>query len=70
MGKIHGIEKQYYQSGQLKLETKYTNGEIDGELKSFHENGQLAAVVTYQNNNIVNTLLYDENGMKHSYRYK
>lgn len=63
LGKIHGIEKQYYQSGQLKLETKYTNGEIDGELKSFHENGQLAAVVTYQNNNIVNTLLYDEKGM-------
>ncbi len=49
-GKKHGIERQYYTSGQLWVETTYQNGMMQGWNKRWYKNGVLALECTYIKN--------------------
>ena len=40
----------YFESGQIKQEGVYKNGETIGEWKGYYENGQLKEIVTYSKN--------------------
>jgi len=43
-GKLHGIQRSYYESGILQAEVHYENGAIHGVWKKYHEEGQLIYV--------------------------
>lgn len=50
-GKLQGKVTEYYQSGTVKRETTYQNGQIVGEQITFYEkSGKIRASVPYQNN--------------------
>jgi antitoxin component YwqK of YwqJK toxin-antitoxin module len=40
-GELDGPCKEYYESGQLKLDGSYKDGELDGPCKEYYESGQL-----------------------------
>ena len=40
-GKMEGIGKEYYESGQLKNEVNWSNGKLEGVCKIYFESGQL-----------------------------
>jgi len=59
----NGIEKKYFESGELKEEMPYKKGKIDGTRKKYHMNGQVSLEVTYRNGEIVGPKkTYYENG--------
>jgi antitoxin component YwqK of YwqJK toxin-antitoxin module len=47
-GKLHGIQKYYYESGKLKEIENYSNGKIHGVRKGYYENGQIAHITNYK----------------------
>ena len=51
-GKIDGIWRQYYSSGQLWTKGTYKDGKSDGPSVMFHENGQLWTKGTYKDGKI------------------
>jgi antitoxin component YwqK of YwqJK toxin-antitoxin module len=48
-GKLHGIEKDYYESGALQLETPRVNDSIYGIAKTYYESGTLHWETPYVN---------------------
>jgi len=46
---MHGIEKGYFESGALKWETPYVDGNKHGIEKYYFETGALRWEVTYEN---------------------
>ena len=48
-GKKHGIEKKYYESGQLLWEIPFVNGKRHGIWKGYYESGQLLWETPYIN---------------------
>ena len=51
--KISGcVEKEYYENGNLWIETPYQNGKVDGIVKEYYENGNLATEIPYKNGKI------------------
>lgn len=64
-GKRIGVEKQYYQDGQLQYERNWVNGILDGENKNYHRNGKLYYNEQYSNGNKAGTWsFYDDEGDK------
>lgn len=51
-GKREGIEKTWYPSGQLMVETPWVNGVMEGSATFYYENGSIQATVPYYNNKI------------------
>lgn len=51
-GKINGVKKVYYESGQLSRETLFENGKTNGVVKSYYKSGQLEEEVTYENDKV------------------
>ena len=49
-GGREGIEKWYYESGELRAEIPYKNGEREGIGKEYYENGNLKREEPYKNN--------------------
>ena len=43
------LQKIYYESGKLKGEATYKNGQLDGLAKIYDENGKLVEQATYKN---------------------
>ena len=46
-GSKNGIEKEYYENGQIKSETLYVNGSKNGIKKEYYESGKLLSEFTY-----------------------
>ena len=51
-GKIHGIVKKYYPTGELLQEETYKDGEIEGISKHYHQNGSLLSETPYKDGGI------------------
>lgn len=47
-GKKHGIWKQYFESGKLKLTSSYINGEADGAFTFYYEGGKILTTGFYK----------------------
>ncbi len=43
----NGVQKDYYQNGNIKTETPYKNNQIDGVLTSYFANGNVKSVSNY-----------------------
>nr|WP_257006984.1 hypothetical protein [Helicobacter pullorum] len=39
--KANGIQKEYYESGELQVETPWVDDKINGIVKTYYENGEL-----------------------------
>ena len=62
-GGREGIEKWYYESGELKTEIPYKNDKREGIAKEYDSNGNLAIEIPYKNNKAEGIeKWYDENG--------
>jgi antitoxin component YwqK of YwqJK toxin-antitoxin module len=62
-----GLQKEYYESGKLKIEGSYKNHKREGILKIYHENGELGWEENYINNELEELAKeYYKNG---EYRY-
>ena len=48
-GKKHGVQKAYYENGNLRLEFPYQNGKLHGVEKEYDENGNLIKETLYEN---------------------
>ena len=48
-GKLHGVIKDWFPSGQLQLQTRYAEGVLNGTQQRWHPNGQNAERVGYKN---------------------
>ena len=48
-GMLSGSYREYYISGNLKLEKFYLNGKLEGVSKSFYEDGSTKEMLTYSN---------------------
>lgn len=77
----NNIIKEYFQNGQLKKQTPYTNGKVNGEVLSYFENGQLysqefyafnvrTGIFTYYHSNgkIAEVILYKSNKKYGAYK--
>ena len=54
--KIHGVYKEYYENGILKLESNCNNGEGDGKFISYHNNGSLFREKFYNKDGVAETI--------------
>lgn len=50
--KKNGVEKSYYDNGQLEYEKNWKDGKKDGHWKSYYENGQLVVEEGYINDKL------------------
>lgn len=57
----HGIQTQFYESGNLKYMISYYNDYPNGTEVGFYENGNVKRVFVYENGVCSYVLLYDEN---------
>ena len=58
-----GVQKRYYESGELLSERSYKNGKMDGIGKSYYQNGQVEMEEPYKNGERDGVIkVYDENG--------
>ena len=48
-GKIDGLSKTYYPTGELNSESNYKNGKDHGSYKDYYKNGQLESESIYKN---------------------
>lgn len=52
-GKLEGDFIEYWDTGEIKMKTKFVNGKVHGEYIFYTRNGFVAAIRTYQNGLIV-----------------
>lgn len=72
-GKGEGIEKEYsYESGKLRRETPYINGEIAGTEKVYHNNGKLWSERPYKDGKLegIEKHYYDDGILNRETRYQ
>tara|TARA_Y100001936_G_scaffold25855_1_gene23872 strand:- start:392 stop:802 length:411 start_codon:yes stop_codon:yes gene_type:complete len=59
----HGPYKDFYESGQIRTDANYYNGEFHGPYTFYHENGKVYVQVEYKKGNLSGDVaFYDENG--------
>ena len=54
--------KEYYESGKLKYESNYRNGEIESISKMYYESGELWLESKYKYGQLYNEKKYDKKG--------
>ena len=59
---MHGVQKEYYESGALLSETPYVNDKRHGVQKEYYENGEIKEERIYVNDELKGTINYDETG--------
>ena len=70
-GKKHGLERLWYECGQIHRQCTYENGVEHGEYLSWHSNGQLATKYTSVYGEVEGKVLnYHENGQLHFEYFK
>jgi len=64
-GKLHGLYKEYYYSGQLESEMTYISGNYDGVVTNYYANGNTKSTYNYQYGVLQGLgTKYHENGKK------
>ena len=63
-GKKDGLQRGWYEDGQLKYERNYKYGKEDGLNREWYENGQLQYERNYKDHELLSKKCYDENGNK------
>ena len=48
-GKKNGIEKKYYNTGEIEALIPYKNGLVDGKVRTYYQNGALQKEIPYNN---------------------
>ncbi|MBA1438206.1 MAG: toxin-antitoxin system YwqK family antitoxin [Epsilonproteobacteria bacterium] len=62
-GKLNGVAKAYYKSGDLKTKTYFVDGKVDGTTYGFYKNGKLKAVIPMRQGKINGVMKeYYDNG--------
>ena len=64
-GYRNGMERKFYDSGELMEENEVTNNTIDGLAKEFYRNGKLKSMSIVIRNTFIDTVFYDEAGKYH-----
>ncbi len=59
---VDGISKDWFESGQLKLERTFKQGKLNGPLKSFYANGKLKRSDLYKENELVEGKCFTRTG--------
>lgn len=64
----HGLQKEWYTNGTLKLEGNYKNNYKDGIFRKWYENGQIKELATYRRDTLIGEgKWYHENGQMSSH---
>ncbi len=71
-GRWEGIYRHWYQSGQLRVELNYENGEMVGLLREWYENGQLKGKYNCENGEMVGLQRewYENGQLKEEWNYE
>lgn len=66
------VEREYYESGQLKDETHYKDGKLDGIAKGYYESGQLKTEVHFKDGETdgIFKMYYEGGGLMAELNYK
>jgi antitoxin component YwqK of YwqJK toxin-antitoxin module len=59
---IHGIRRTWYESGQLRREVEFKNGNIEGQLITYWDNGQIKRTNQDSLGNTITTKCFDRTG--------
>jgi len=59
-----GIERMYYDTGELMDENMTDHNTVDGIAKEFYKNGNIKSISIVIRNVFIDTILYDESGNK------
>lgn len=59
-----GIERKYYDTGELMEENDTNHNTIDGVAKEFYKNGNIKSISIVIRNVFIDTIFYDESGNK------
>ncbi|HEX9061673.1 MAG TPA: hypothetical protein VF941_15940 [Clostridia bacterium] len=57
-----GIERKYYDTGELMEENETNHNTIDGVAKEFYKNGNIKSISIVIRNVFIDTIFYDESG--------
>lgn len=57
-----GMERKYYDTGELMEENKTNHNTIDGVAKEFYKNGSIKSISIVIRNVFIDTIFYDESG--------
>lgn len=57
-----GVERKYYDTGELMEENETEHNTIDGIAKEFYKNGNLKSISIVIRNIFIDTIFYDEKG--------
>ena len=61
-GAIHGLQKGYYENGNIYTIVPYRYGRKNGTSQYFYNDGGLMEVLTYRNDSIISHKKFDEAG--------
>ena len=53
--KKHGVWKEFYKNGNIKLDLTYSHGKLNGRMKEFSEKGKIISIEEFFNGEIVET---------------
>jgi antitoxin component YwqK of YwqJK toxin-antitoxin module len=56
----HGIYRDYYETGELRTDANYHNGELDGSYTAYHKNGQIYVQVNYKKGDLDGVVTFYE----------
>lgn len=65
--KRDGIQKDFYENGNLKTISNYKDGKLEGSLKSYYENNGLRRDELYKNDEMVSSSCFGRDGKDTSY---
>ena len=67
-----GIQKTYYDNGQVRTETPYKNNKIDGDVITYRNDGSIQSKATYVNGKQAGETIvyYPSGGIEKVYTYK
>lgn len=63
----NGIRKEWYENGQIEKDIFYVNDTVDGQLLSYWENGQLKRKDIYDRGELLEGVVWDEEGNEVEY---
>lgn len=63
----HGLSRQYYPDGRLKMETTFNNGVIDGPLRTFYPTQRLRRAELYEKGNLLQSKCLSKAGYDTTY---
>jgi antitoxin component YwqK of YwqJK toxin-antitoxin module len=59
---LHGLQRRFYENGNVEKEENYTNGLLDGVTKMYSEDGKILSIRHYSLGEFTSGCDYHENG--------